>query len=514
MNWVNSKRLSLVQRAEDRCEDSCGMGAKTKRICVQTLFSVLVLILAIPLLAACDRKDVVLWSPDGKRMAVIASDGLVLGDETGKIAAPLKINLEIFRWMPDSKHALVVERDLVTSWKDACSLLTLSRQREVSRYAERSWRLGRMAETFDEQLPGQACLYLIQTYGKTAARAKFKDKYTDFVVASCVRTLDLSETGKLSTGRPLWRAFRTVEDLRVSPTGKLAAISMDTHPGNQICVLALKGGTPRQIVKSHAGLPDWSPNGTSLLFFALPHEYKNTSKEKEASSPLWVGTLDCVKIADTDGNLLPKLPKPSHLVDTLYANDSCVRCLPDGTVLFNSTLRTFPSTTEDNYKNCLFRLSPDYKHVETVAGSDQITPGYQSSFEPNSDGSLIAFSGDQGGILVLETSSGKKTELEKEGKEDLKFLPQWRIKDEICYPARNSIKSPGGHDVDVALQSLEDPSHHLVLSKEWSPVSFEFLNDPKKEKQKSEVRAPIGKHVHHVSRVHGQHSFQQRKLNR
>jgi hypothetical protein len=89
----------------------------------------------------------------------------------------------------------------------------------------------------------------------------------------------------------------------------------------------------------------------------------------------------------------------------------------DGSVLFNSTVRLFPSTTTTKPKHCLFKLSSDYKRLELVTGSDQILPGYLYDFEPNEDGSAIVFSGGRGAIQVLDTSSGKITELEKDGPE-------------------------------------------------------------------------------------------------
>src|SRR5277367_3705006 len=110
---------------------------------------VLAIVFVVSMLTACDRKDLIIWSPDGKRMAVLASDGLVLGDETGRISAPLHTDVEILRWLPDSKHAFVVSTDVVESWKDLRTILSASEQQAVVRFGRKMWRLGRIPQTPD-----------------------------------------------------------------------------------------------------------------------------------------------------------------------------------------------------------------------------------------------------------------------------------------------------------------------------------------------------------------------------
>ncbi|MBK9773310.1 MAG: hypothetical protein IPP57_21255 [Candidatus Obscuribacter sp.] len=92
---------------------------------------------------------------------------------------------------------------------------------------------------------------------------------------------------------------------------------------------------------------------------------------------------------------------------------------------------------------------------------------------------MIAVPGSNGEILVIDTVSGVVTTLEKKGEQELVFAPQWRTADELCYPSRNDVVSPGGHNVDVVLQSMKDLSRRVVISKEWSAISVDFLQDPK-----------------------------------
>ncbi|MBK9205828.1 MAG: hypothetical protein IPL73_26100 [Candidatus Obscuribacter sp.] len=119
---------------------------------------------------------------------------------------------------------------------------------------------------------------------------------------------------------------------------------------------------------------------------------------------------------------------------------------------------------------------------------------------------MIAVPGSNGEILVIDTVSGVVTTLEKKGEQELVFAPQWRTADELCYPSRNDVVSPGGHNVDVVLQSMKDLSRRVVISKEWSAISVDFLQDPKEsetEKDKAPVRKkPMKRRAVRKSQIH------------
>jgi hypothetical protein len=240
-----------------------------------------------------------------------------------------------------------------------------------------------------------------------------------------------------------------------------------------------------------ADLPDWSPDGKSLFYIAYP-AVPNRSKFKDMYDKQhpWIATLNCREIADTRGLLLPKFGPTKALVEVLAAESSRVRCLPDGSVAFNSKQRDFPSVKKAEPRGCLFKLSPDFRSVEPIVAlhkepGDEELGDQLASFEPNQDGTKIAVPGSHGEITVVDVLSGKVTQMEKDGKTDLKFTPQWRTKDELCYPSRNTEKPPNGHDVDVVLQSLTDPNRRSILSKEWDATSVEFLKDHEKPDQKN-----------------------------
>jgi hypothetical protein len=104
------------------------------------------LLLSTTLLTACDRTDLVVWSPDGNRVAIIASNSLRVGDESGKLSAPVLDNAKFCRWLPDSIHVVVVSTKETTSWKDVKDLLSTSEQKSVPRIAEKVWKLGSLPD--------------------------------------------------------------------------------------------------------------------------------------------------------------------------------------------------------------------------------------------------------------------------------------------------------------------------------------------------------------------------------
>ena len=128
----------------------------------------IVLLLSTMLLTACEEMDRVVWSPDGKHLAVIASDGLRMGDHSGKISAPLIPNARLVSWLPDSVHALIVTTKTSSSWPEIKKTLTASECREVRVAAEKLWKSGlRQHETVSQSfLESHGFVYLLQKNGR------------------------------------------------------------------------------------------------------------------------------------------------------------------------------------------------------------------------------------------------------------------------------------------------------------------------------------------------------------
>jgi hypothetical protein len=437
-------------------------------------------------LTGCDREDLIVWSPDGKRVVVLANDGLRMGDESGKLSAPVDSCIKIVRWLPDSHHALVVVSSVVTEWNELRSLLSQSDQRNVILLANKIWKSGHLPRSADYMEGKEAFLYLNKLYGKRAVQVKFRlDPNYLSVAVDYLQAVDFSSDGKMVEGAILLRLVNEIDDMRISPNGKLVALTttvlrkeLGSVGVSQTIVLATRGGPAKIVAAPVSALPDWSVDGKSLVYILCPIM---DAPGKNLEARMWVSKLVRRTVADENSTLLSKFGPEEKMVELVDISSAQARCLPDGGVIFNAKMRSFPSVAAENTKEYLYRLNPDHS-LETLASSDEL-PDKLHLFEPNQDGTKIVFSGyGRGEIAVLDVSSRKVINLENAGPRELKFLPMWRTRDVLCYPARTLNKTGNEHDVDVVLQSMSDGSRG-TLSKDWSVKSVQFLNDPKKKEE-------------------------------
>ncbi|HEY9755509.1 MAG TPA: hypothetical protein V6C97_10130 [Oculatellaceae cyanobacterium] len=415
--------------------------------CVTTT-RLLVAFCTVFLLTACDSTDLIQWSPDGKRVAVLASDGLRLGDETGKLSAPVDESICALRWFPDSNRAVVKTCVLVTKWADLRKILSQREQGEIQIAARKIWRSGRISSSLAGVPAQEACVYLGSLYGQQAVKNRFKlDECSMSVVVHYLRVLNLSKNERVDKSLILWRSVADINDMRMSPKGTavvMAVESSDTKKvdepcDNRVMVLPVKGGPARVVAIPVNGLPDWTPDGKSLVYILKPIvDLRRIGKgRKDATEPMWVFKLQRREVADADGNLLSRFAPPETLVDLVDVTDAQAHCLPDGSVIFKAKQRAYPSVGSAKLREYLYRLKPDH-NLETILGSDKLFERGLAFFQPNQDGSKIVFwEYPHSQISVLDVASGQSKDLEKESSEELKLDPQWRTRDELCYPARN-----------------------------------------------------------------------------
>jgi hypothetical protein len=373
------------------------------------------------LLTGCGRDDYLVWSPNGKQVAVLASDGLRLGDDSGNISPPILPKANLFRWLPDSVHGLVVSTDGTTKWAAITDLLSAGERQKISRAAETLWKSGSASKwkaVDSDQLP-VILVYLNSRYGIRSVKAKLSayfdgSYFSDAAVTiSSLQTFDSAATTH-SHGKLLWRTIQEIGDVRISPSGKLVAVSIRNSFAYKIIVVPVAGGAPKTVAEALADFPDWSVDGKSLFFICYPPiDQTHTSGGLSDAQHPFIATLDRREIADNSGAVLPKFAATQILAEVLASESSRVRCLADGSILFNSMQRTFPAVKAEDRRGGLFRLSPDLQSIENVKVVDALPDDSLASFEPNQDGSKIALRGTKGEVAVLDVPSGLVTALEK-----------------------------------------------------------------------------------------------------
>src|SRR6476660_7618714 len=105
-----------------------------------------ILLLLVMLMLGCDPDQVVVWSPDGSKAAVIGTDGLHICDPAGKLTPLLVKDVRKVAWFGDS-HRLAAAREVkITSWKEATKYLEPERVTKVEAEGEKLFKT-MMAET-------------------------------------------------------------------------------------------------------------------------------------------------------------------------------------------------------------------------------------------------------------------------------------------------------------------------------------------------------------------------------
>src|SRR5215212_11232960 len=105
-----------------------------------------IFLVLLALMAGCDPEQLVVWSPDGSKAAVIGADGLHICDPAGKITPLLVKDVRKVAWFGDSHRVAAVREVKTGSWKEATKYLE----------PEQVTRLEKGGEEFFKKMMGQA----------------------------------------------------------------------------------------------------------------------------------------------------------------------------------------------------------------------------------------------------------------------------------------------------------------------------------------------------------------------
>src|SRR5262249_61188107 len=80
-------------------------------------------VLALVAAAGCIPEKRIVWSPDGSRATVIASDGLRMCSPDGTLSNPLLPEARRGAWFPDSKRLPVIHVSKAKKWAEGGRML-------------------------------------------------------------------------------------------------------------------------------------------------------------------------------------------------------------------------------------------------------------------------------------------------------------------------------------------------------------------------------------------------------
>src|SRR5208283_1710274 len=445
--------------------------------------------LMLVLLGGCLEMHLV-WSPDGKRAAVIAKDGLHFCDPEGKLTPLLLPGVDQVAWFSDSQRLAVSRVREVGDWTSIAQALGSERAAAVTAEAEGIWSKleagGQWSiltvEMAKEKRQSLVDIFLRDHRGE-ALRAKLspgdwdkvKSDHLDFAELLVVRL----DGDQILPGTVLHESLEKIEDIRVSPEDRAIAFTTDLTPDNDDecrLLLALVDSAGATTVAQHtAAYPDWTSDARSLVYFQ--------AAEGGNKDDLRLATLVRREVF-SDGGQIKLQEKPDDLAGTVFSGHSRVRCLHDGRIIFNSVEFSLPVATKDldAERENLFVLDPARQATLTRViprGEEEKMPKGLTFFELSPDEKQILIGGFGGEVSVLTMATGDVAVWQKAGDYNLMAAPVWRSNDEITYARRNPTVDGKRPDrkAEIVLQKVSPAKgdHEAVLSKDWSADMLESV---------------------------------------
>ncbi len=444
--------------------------------------------LAVSLLAAggCIPRRV-FWSPDGRRAALIAEDGVRLCDANGKLSDVVAKDVQLVAWMPDSGRFIGESQITAASWQEAQAALSPERREALIRLADalHDEILGYSGDwdKFKPRLPSEvtngelSALFLyVRDHRKDGLPEKLGDKWKEVEkMTADVHLLQVYEVSDRSAapGRILTRTLDDIWNLQIAPDGGavacVQAVSGGEHAIFRLSVMPVEGGSLRTVAEPAAIYPDWTPDGRSLVYATT------RGRPTDGGDAIQLGTLSCRRVRAESGRLLQEFEAPDDLVGGLFWPQSKVRCLRDGRVLFSAMEVMLPATAKDMPQRAtLFCIDPARQPTATrvipreaeAALPDGIQNGY---FELSPDEKRVAVCGaDHGNVSVLTLATGDVQTVVSQTNIELKSLPTWRTSEELSVfvPPQSAWGSADRYELVL----WAGPEKARCLSCGWPPI--------------------------------------------
>ena len=453
-----------------------------------------VALLSVACLTGCNGPHPMAWSPDGSKMAIVASDGLRFGDASGQLSAPVLRDVSALAWLPDSRHLLVAGTTNITTWQAAQGYLTKDEQAQCAEVAKRLKvdLLSKKLKALDEdkelkdvpdRIAQGALLCLRDTEGKPYERQLSAEAKALLGMARIeqhiVRNVDASAVSA-DSGVELWRGFDSVENLVLSPDGRNVLLVRSPQEGTEVFaveVLPTKpNSVPVKVAESAVNHVAWTPDSHSIVFVA--------SDDRKRTDDPRLGVLEVLKIYGEDGLPLKAAEAPQKLVWLFVDSRTLLSCLKDGTILFTGSDNQVPSTEADlSHIDTLFAVKPGdrfSKRLLSRADAEQLGQISNLSVSPDDKTAAICQSDK---LILVDLASGKATQLSMNSD----TIPSWRNGTEVSFASRVQDKSANGHDYEVVLHSILNGSDRAI-SAAWPKSAVDEFLIEKKDDSKMVLR--------------------------
>jgi hypothetical protein len=447
-------------------------------------------LLLVLLLGGCLEKHVV-WSPDGSRAAVIAKDGLRLCDADGKLTSLLLPGVYQAAWLGDSQRLVVARKRTADSWAPIATVLGPERAAAVAAQAEALWKKleaggawGILTMNLGEKgAPAVLKVFLRERYGE-ALRAKVSAGDWDDLKSKQIEISELVvarlEDGKIQPGTLLLEGLEEIKEIRPGRGDQFVALTtnqaLDNDKESRLLLARVDAIGAVTVAEPTAAYPDWTADARSLV-------YVQAAGAGTQKDDLRLATLVRREVVDADGHI--KIAEKAEDLAGLYFQDQTrVRCLKDGRILFNAVEFNLPTSAKDAglEREKLFAL--DLARQATLVrmiprGEEEKIPKNLTFFEVSSDEKQVLVGGFEGEVSVLTLATGDVEELQKAGEYNLMGAPVWRNAEEITYARGNPVvkgeKPARKGEIVLRKVVLQKGDREKVLSQDWSNEMLESV---------------------------------------
>ena len=445
-------------------------------------FQFLLVLLSIFTLTGCIDTCPMAWSPSGDMMALFAGEGLQIATTKGYLSPKLLSHVRKAKWLPDSKHILIERVQVITSWKEAFSLLTEQQKDEavgLAKLFEQQISLPQDIAKWDDDKIASYPPAVIQSavlYLKENKNIDLKTKWHSlpYIQASpcAAYVLDIIEFNlqSITAIKELWRGFDEIDNMQIAPDTKYVSIAQKKISENEngsfnISVVSLElPEKPIKVAESISKHTDWSTDSRSIIFFQAEN---NQRKE-----PLF-GSLSSLRIRDDRGFILQSDRETKKLVYLIGDDSFYVCCLKDGRIIFTAPTVELPTTCSDfSHTKNIFSVRPGDQFSRRLMSKEIADDLRDISFmQANSDcTNILLYNSNKGKLGVLSTDGGNYFEREIRSA----WNPCWRNSDEVCFVRPKDNKNSKKQDADVVLFSVSTGKERII-SNTWPRSS---ITDP------------------------------------